>query len=234
MEVCSKGRRRREMIRKRKPCLIKKANQLHTLCNVGVVLLIRLDHEILFYSSDTNINYPATIAVSPADPSSVKRPLIISIQALHWEVSTKMNILKPDNLVKQQKGITVAENYNLDIPHNRTHSPLARPSGGSSICHRCSSPVSTDERSPQEPNAIVGPAMTGDKEGSTRVLPTQGEEEGATIRTDQLNCLRKRGKACLKSPSDLKSTLRVTRSSAGELRRQTRSLTRLKTQRGAK
>lgn len=88
--------RRRAMIQKRKPCLLRKANQLHTLCDVGVVLLIRLDHEVRFYSSDTNIDYAATVAVSPADPSCADWVLIMVLQALHWEAPINMNILKPD------------------------------------------------------------------------------------------------------------------------------------------
>jgi len=233
IEVCSKDRRRREIIRKRKSCLIKKINQLHTLCNVDVVLLIRLDHEILFYSSDININYSAIIVVSFADLSSVKRSLIISIQVLHWKI-IKINIFKLDNLVKQQKSIIVAENYNFDILHNRTHSLFARSSDKSSICYRCSSSVSTDERSSQESNAIVDSVIIGNKERSTRVLFTRSEEEEITICTDQLNCLRKRDKVCLKLFFDLKSTLRVTRFSIEKLRRQTRLLTRLKMQRDTK
>lgn len=233
MKVYNKDRRRREIIRKRKSCLMKKINQLHILCNVDVVLLIRLDHEILFYSSNININYLAIIVVSLANLSSVKRSLIISIQTLHQKIHIKMNILKLDNLVKQQKSIIVAKNYNLNISYNRTHSSLARSLDGSSICYRCSSLVSTNERSSQELNAIVDSIIIENKERSTRVLSTQSEEKEVTIRTNQLNCLRKRDKACLKLPSDLKSTLRVTRFSIEELRRQTRLLTRLKTQRDA-
>lgn len=211
------------MLRKRQPSLIKKANQLHTLCNVSVALLIRLDHEILFYSSDTNTNHPAIVAVSPADPFPVIWSLMV-IQALHWDVSPKMKIFNPNDLFEHQKGIPFAENHNPDILHNRTHSPFARLPGGSSICHHCSPLVSKDERSLQEPNATVGPAMSGDREGSSGVLPTLGEEKGATIRANRLNCLGKRGRA---RPEP---TPRVTRSSAGKLRRQTRSLKRLKTQ----
>ncbi len=223
MEACSKGPRRREMLRKRQPSLIKKANQLHTLCNVSVALLIRLDHEILFYSSDTNTNYSAIVAVSSTDPFSVIWSLMI-IQALHWDVSTKIKILNLDDLVEHQKSISFAENHNSDILHNRTHSLFAKLSSGSSICHHCSPLVSTDKSSLQEPNTTVGPAMFRNKEGSSRVLSTQRKEEEATIGTNRLNCLRKRDRVCLESTS------RVTRFSARELRRQTRSVTRSKKQ----
>ncbi len=60
-------RRRQELLRKRKVSLIKKANELHTMGDVGVALLVRLDREILFYSSDIDVNYPSIVAVRLLD-----------------------------------------------------------------------------------------------------------------------------------------------------------------------
>ena len=47
-------RHRREMLRKRKSSLMRKVDELHRLCNVEVLFLVRADRETMLYSSDTS------------------------------------------------------------------------------------------------------------------------------------------------------------------------------------